>query len=58
MTGRGLAALLRRRVADNDEQVVVQMLVAHARRPCVGERKIIVAMGKMTHADGVATAAA
>lgn len=30
MTGRGLAALLRRRVAYNDEQVVVQMLVAHA----------------------------
>jgi alpha-ketoglutarate-dependent taurine dioxygenase len=34
------------------------VLVAHARRPFVGERKIIVAMGKMMHADDVAPAAA
>jgi alpha-ketoglutarate-dependent taurine dioxygenase len=30
------------------------MLVAHARRPFTGQRKIVVAMGKMMHADGVA----
>ena len=30
------------------------MLVAHARRPFAGERKIIVAMGKMEHADDAA----
>ena len=30
------------------------MLVAHARRPFVGERKIVVAMGKMTRADDLA----
>jgi alpha-ketoglutarate-dependent taurine dioxygenase len=29
------------------------MLVAHARRPFTGERKIVVAMGKMLHADDV-----
>lgn len=34
------------------------MLVAHARRPFVGERKIIVGMGKMMHADDPALAAA
>jgi alpha-ketoglutarate-dependent taurine dioxygenase len=34
------------------------MLVAHARRPFVGERKIIVAMGKMEHADDATPAAA
>ena len=34
------------------------MLVAHARRPFVGERKIVVAMGRMTHADDVAPGAA
>ncbi len=34
------------------------MLVAHARRPFVGERKIIVAMGKMAHAGDAAPAAA
>jgi alpha-ketoglutarate-dependent taurine dioxygenase len=33
------------------------MLVAHARRPFVGERKIIVAMGKMMHADEMGAAA-
>ncbi|TMB86773.1 MAG: hypothetical protein E6J45_13400 [Chloroflexi bacterium] len=32
------------------------MLVAHARRPFVGERKIVVAMGKMIHAGDVAVA--
>jgi hypothetical protein len=30
MTGRGLAALLRRRVGGDDEEIVVQMLVARA----------------------------
>jgi alpha-ketoglutarate-dependent taurine dioxygenase len=34
------------------------MLVAHARRPFAGERKIIVAMGKMVHADDAAPAPA
>ena len=34
------------------------MLVAHARRPFAGERKIIVAMGKMVHADAPAPTAA
>jgi alpha-ketoglutarate-dependent taurine dioxygenase len=34
------------------------MLVAHARRPFAGERKIIVAMGKMEHADDAAPEAA
>jgi alpha-ketoglutarate-dependent taurine dioxygenase len=34
------------------------MIVAHARRPFAGERKIIVAMGKMMHAEDVAPAAA
>ena len=34
------------------------MLVAHARRPFVGERKIVVAMGRMTRADDLAQAAA
>jgi alpha-ketoglutarate-dependent taurine dioxygenase len=33
------------------------MLVAHARRPFAGERKIIVGMGKMVHADDAAPAA-
>jgi alpha-ketoglutarate-dependent taurine dioxygenase len=33
------------------------MLVAHARRPFVGERKIVVAMGKMIQAGDVARAA-
>src|SRR5205823_7562489 len=33
------------------------MLVAHARRPFTGERKIIVAMGKMVHGDDVTLAA-
>ena len=32
------------------------MLVAHARRPFVGERKIVVAMGKMIRAGDVASA--
>jgi len=32
------------------------MLVAHARRPFTGERKIVVAMGKMMHGDDVAPA--
>jgi alpha-ketoglutarate-dependent taurine dioxygenase len=34
------------------------MIVAHARRPFAGERKIIVGMGKMVHADDAAPAAA
>jgi alpha-ketoglutarate-dependent taurine dioxygenase len=34
------------------------MLVAHARRPFVGERKIVVAMGGMMHADDAAPAVA
>lgn len=34
------------------------MLVAHARRPFAGERKIIVAMGKMVHAEDTATVVA
>jgi alpha-ketoglutarate-dependent taurine dioxygenase len=34
------------------------MLVAHARRPFAGKRKIIVAMGKMIHAEDTAPAAA
>jgi hypothetical protein len=34
------------------------MLVAHARRPFVGERKIIVGMGKMVHAEDPEAAAA
>jgi len=34
------------------------MLVAHARRPFGGERKIVVAMGKMVHAHDAAPAAA
>ncbi|HWJ49517.1 MAG TPA: TauD/TfdA family dioxygenase [Solirubrobacteraceae bacterium] len=34
------------------------MITAHARRPFVGERKIIVAMGRMMHAEDVAPAAA
>lgn len=33
------------------------MLVAHARRPFAGERKIIVGMGKMIHADDATPAA-
>jgi alpha-ketoglutarate-dependent taurine dioxygenase len=33
------------------------MLVAHARRPFTGERKIVVAMGKMMHGDDAALAA-
>ena len=33
------------------------MLVAHARRPFAGERKIVVAMGRMTHADDLSVAA-
>lgn len=33
------------------------MLVAHARRPFAGERKIVVAMGKMVHAEDLARAA-
>ena len=33
------------------------MLVAHARRPFAGERKIVVAMGQMTHADDLSVAA-
>lgn len=33
------------------------MLVAHARRPFAGERKIVVAMGKMVHADDATPAA-
>jgi len=32
------------------------MLVAHARRPFAGERKIVVAMGQMTHADDLSVA--
>ncbi len=34
------------------------MIVSHARRPFAGERKIIVAMGKMMHAEDTAPAAA
>jgi alpha-ketoglutarate-dependent taurine dioxygenase len=34
------------------------MLVAHARRPFTGERKIVVGMGKMQHAEDAAPAAA
>jgi hypothetical protein len=34
------------------------MLVAHARRPFAGERKILVAMGEMVHASDLARAAA
>ena len=34
------------------------MIIAHARRPFAGKRKIIVAMGKMMHAEDVAPAAA
>jgi alpha-ketoglutarate-dependent taurine dioxygenase len=34
------------------------MITAHARRPFVGERKIIVAMGKMIHAEDLAQTAA
>jgi alpha-ketoglutarate-dependent taurine dioxygenase len=34
------------------------MLVAHARRPFAGERKILVAMGEMVHASDLAGAAA
>ncbi len=34
------------------------MIVAHARRPFVGKRKIIVAMGKMEHANDATPAAA
>jgi alpha-ketoglutarate-dependent taurine dioxygenase len=34
------------------------MLVAHGRRPFAGERKIVVAMGRMMHAEEVAPAAA
>jgi alpha-ketoglutarate-dependent taurine dioxygenase len=33
------------------------MLVAHARRPFAGERKIVVGMGMMVHADDLAAAA-
>src|SRR5205823_13692392 len=43
---------------EGDLVALDNMLVAHARRPFTGERKIVVAMGKMMRADGMAPAAA
>jgi len=42
---------------EGDLVALDNMLVAHARRPFAGERKIVVAMGQMTHANDLSVAA-